>query len=301
VQTDDKARLEEQCNYLLAEMRTHQARCSIAPRRTAAKVSAEDEREYGRLERELKEITGELKSQHDPELEEIRSGGGKGRLEVSQATMSRAFAREPLYEAFRSAGLARGKRAELPWEEFRSLTWTGSVDNLDQPRRAADALGYDQRYAYQALPSVGRRLGRYLGLDPDPDRTNAGHAGERDPGDRHGHGQAGDGGDADRAGDGPQAAGLGRLGHSERLPRERQAGSIVENDLKLAITDALDDLLKQAVAASGFQAPGTDPLLVSVRKGDEHDHELGLVAERADPDASIGAPRFELGTSSPPD
>jgi hypothetical protein len=45
-----------------------------------------------------------------------------------------------------------------------------------------------------------------------------------------------------------------------------QAGSIIENDLKLAITDALDDLVKQAVAASGFQAPGTDPLLVSIRK-----------------------------------
>jgi hypothetical protein len=34
-----------------------------------------------------------------------------------------------------------------------------------------------------------------------------------------------------------------------------QVGSIIENDLKLALTDALDDLLKQAVAASGFQAP----------------------------------------------
>jgi hypothetical protein len=45
-----------------------------------------------------------------------------------------------------------------------------------------------------------------------------------------------------------------------------QAGSIIENDLKLAITDALDDLVKTAVAASGFQAPGTDPLLIAIRK-----------------------------------
>jgi hypothetical protein len=45
-----------------------------------------------------------------------------------------------------------------------------------------------------------------------------------------------------------------------------QAGSVIENDLKLAITDALDDLLKQSVAASGFQAPGTDNILVSIRK-----------------------------------
>jgi hypothetical protein len=65
----------------------------------------------------------------------------------------------------------------------------------------------------------------------------------------------------------------------------QQAGSIIENDLKLAITDALDDLVKQAVAASGFQAPGADPLLISIRKANEHGDELRLFARHPHPSA----------------
>ena len=42
--------------------------------------------------------------------------------------------------------------------------------------------------------------------------------------------------------------------------------SIVEQDLRLAVNDGLDKLVLDAIAASGFQAPGTDNLLVSVRK-----------------------------------
>jgi hypothetical protein len=40
----------------------------------------------------------------------------------------------------------------------------------------------------------------------------------------------------------------------------------IENDLRLAINDGLDKLVLDAIAGSGFQAPGTDPLLVSIRK-----------------------------------
>jgi hypothetical protein len=40
----------------------------------------------------------------------------------------------------------------------------------------------------------------------------------------------------------------------------------IENDLRLAVNDGLDKLILDAIAASGFQAPGTDPLLVSIRK-----------------------------------
>ena len=84
-----------------------------------------------------------------------KARGGTSSVEFSNVGYERSFAPEPLYEAFRSAGFARGKPAEIPWQEFRSITWTGSVDNLNSPRRSAGALGFDQRYAYQALPSVG--------------------------------------------------------------------------------------------------------------------------------------------------
>ena len=48
---------------------------------------------------------------------------------------------------------------------------------------------------------------------------------------------------------------------------EQQAfNTVIENDLRLAINDGLDKLILDKIAASGFQAPGTDPLLVSVRK-----------------------------------
>jgi hypothetical protein len=42
--------------------------------------------------------------------------------------------------------------------------------------------------------------------------------------------------------------------------------SIVENDLRLALNEGLDKLVLDAIAGSGFQAPGTDPLIVSIRK-----------------------------------
>ena len=48
---------------------------------------------------------------------------------------------------------------------------------------------------------------------------------------------------------------------------EQQAfNTTIENDLRLAINDGLDKLILDAIATSGFQAPGTDVLLVSIRK-----------------------------------
>jgi hypothetical protein len=42
--------------------------------------------------------------------------------------------------------------------------------------------------------------------------------------------------------------------------------SVVEVDLRLSIDGGLDHLVKTGIDASGFQAPGTDPLPTSVRK-----------------------------------
>ena len=174
-----------------------------------------------------------------------------------------------------NAGFARGERAEIPWQEFRSITWTGSVDTLNSPRRAAGALGYDQRYAYQALPSVGVDSGvTSISLLTQTARTLATPA------------------NVIRAIDAVTAkpettetltvstVALKQLASVvSDIPNifieNEQAGWIIENDLKLAITDALDDLVKQAVAAWGFQAPGTDRILDLDPEGDGDGDDSG--------------------------
>jgi hypothetical protein len=45
-----------------------------------------------------------------------------------------------------------------------------------------------------------------------------------------------------------------------------QLASVVEQDLRLAINDGLDKLVIDSTTASGFQAPSTDNILVSIRK-----------------------------------
>jgi hypothetical protein len=255
---DEVAQLREQKKHYLAELRALVNRGGWSP---------EDEARADYLERELRTIGGTLDDNHRQELEEIRSARANGNSGFKATGFERSHAPEPLYEAFRSAGFARGEAAEIPWEEwYRAVTWTGSIDNLNQPRRAAAYLGYDQRYAYQALPSVGVDSGvTSISLLTQTARTLATPA------------------NVIRAVDAvtakPETAEtltvstvpLKQLATIvSDIPNvfleNAQAGSVIENDLKLAITDALDDLLKQSVAASGFQAPGTDNILVSIRK-----------------------------------
>jgi hypothetical protein len=258
---DEIEQRREQKKHLMVELRSLFSRYEDAGK-PWVKQDAE-RRDY--LISSVETINSELQAQHDRELEEIRSAGGSSN--GFQGTgLERSFAPEPLYQAFRNAGFARGERAEIPWQEFRSITWTGSVDTLNSPRRTAGALGYDQRYAYQALPSVGVDSGvASISLLTQTARTLATPA------------------NVIRAIDAVTAkpettetltvstVALKQLASVvSDIPNifieNEQAGSIIENDLKLAITDALDDLVKQAVAASGFQAPGTDPLLISIRK-----------------------------------
>jgi hypothetical protein len=55
-----------------------------------------------------------------------------------------------------------------------------------------------------------------------------------------------------------------RGGSSPNIHLEQAAfNRIIEQDLRLALSDGLDSLVVGAFAASGFQAPGTDNPLVS--------------------------------------
>jgi len=256
---DEVETAREQKKHMVVELR------SLATRYDDGKPwSKPDAERRDYLFSGVEKINKDLAEVHQAELEEIRSGRSSNGFQATG--LERSFAPEPLYKAFRSAGFARGERAEIPWQEFRSITWTGSVDNFNSPRRAAGALGYDQRYAYQALPSVGVEAGvSSVSILTQTARTLATPA------------------NVIRTIDAVTAkpettetltvstVALKQLASVvSDIPNifieNEQAGSIIENDLKLAITDALDDLVKTAVAASGFQAPGTDPLLISIRK-----------------------------------
>ena len=146
---DEIEQRREQRKHMLVELRSLGSRYDVS----GAPWSKPDAERRDYLLSSVTKINEELHEVHRAELEEIRSARGSNDFQATG--LERSFAPEPLYKAFRSAGFARGERAEIPWQEFRSITWTGSVDNLNSLKRAAGALGYDQRYAYQALPSVG--------------------------------------------------------------------------------------------------------------------------------------------------
>ena len=142
----------------------------------------------------------------------------------------------------------------------------GPSTTSTRPRSNAGALGYDQRYAWPAFPRVACRRRRHLRRRADPDRPVARDRRERGPRDRRRHRQAGDRLDADdRRPPLNQVATI--QSNVPNVYLEQQAfNTVIENDLRLAINDGLDKLVLDKFAAVGFQAPGTDPLLVSVRK-----------------------------------
>jgi len=60
---------------------------------------------------------------------------------------------------------------------------------------------------------------------------------------------------------------------------------LIQTDLRLSLNEGLDRLILDAVAASGFQVPGTDPLLISIRKA-----ITAIQAEGYSPDTLILTP-----------
>ena len=105
---DDIAQRREQKKHMMVELRSLFSRYEDAGK-PWVKQDAE-RRDY--LLSSVETINGELQEQHNRELEEIRSAGGANGFQGTG--LERSFAPEPLYQAFRSAGFARGERAEIP-------------------------------------------------------------------------------------------------------------------------------------------------------------------------------------------
>jgi phage head maturation protease len=173
-----------------------------------------------------------------------------------------------LTERFRARGFP-AETASLPFDdvmEDRSVTWTGTVNTMNQSRVAGVPLGADQRFAWPAFPRVGvdaavtsvavaaqsaRSLASASSMTRAIDATTA------------------------KPETGTTVAintlALQQVATlSSGIPNVYVAqpaiNSIVEQDLRLAVNSALDALILAGLSGAGFQAPGSDALLVSIRK-----------------------------------
>jgi uncharacterized protein len=238
---------------------------------------------------------------------EYRTEARAGGLRVEDRAEGRGE-RRTLHGAFKNAGWRPGVRAAIAWREFedaaesRALTWTGSADNVDFVRRQGVAFGADQRYAWPALPRVPidagptsvqvlQQTARSLPTASNVVRaidavTNKPEAGST----------------LTVATVAVKQLAAVQTGVPNVMLEQDGIESVIGQDLRLAINEGLDNLVLTAVAASGFQAPGTDRFLVSVRKAMTTIYAAGYnpdtliltpaAQEALDTDQSLGTEKF---------
>jgi HK97 family phage prohead protease len=213
----------------------------------------------------------EVEDAVDDETETEKRTTNGGGLRVTDRAEGGAEQRTLLGQ-FQRAGWSPGERTEITWQDFeaasesRALTWTGSVDTVDPLRREAGAFGFDQRYAWPAFPRVPVDDGATsVNVLTQTARTLPSAATVVRA--------------IDAVTNKPEAAStVTVVATSMKQLAAVQSGvpnimlaqpgieSVIGNDLRLSFNEGLDKLILDAIALSGFQAPGTDPLLVSVRK-----------------------------------
>ena len=191
-----------------------------------------------------------------------------GGLQVDDRVTVTATRPTGLAEEFRSAGFP-SETATISFDTFaesRAVTWTGSVDRINAVQTRAGSLGYDQRFAWPVFPRVNvdsaatsvdvfTQTARSLATPANVVRA------------------------IDAVTTKPETASTLTIittalkqvasiyTNVPNIQLEHPAfNTAIETDLRLAINGGLDKLILDSIATSGFQAPGTDPLLVSIRK-----------------------------------
>jgi uncharacterized protein len=193
-------------------------------------------------------------------VEEIRPAGS---LRVEERAEVAGF--DSLAEAFRSRGFPN-ETATITADEFRSVTYSGTIDVMNQNQKLGVPLGADQRYAWQAVgqQSVTAGVTSVLVTQQTARTLVAGTATIRP---------------IDATTNKPevsstlnvvtvplkQVAGV-QTGIPNVYLESPQIETVIENDLRLSVYDGLDELVRAAIASSSNQAPGTDNILVSIRK-----------------------------------
>jgi HK97 family phage prohead protease len=180
--------------------------------------------------------------------------------------------RRGLADEFRSRGWP-SERATLGYDEyrratveFRTLTVSGAVDDVNQTEGSSAPLGYDTRYAFPAFGqvAVGRDVTSVHVLQQTA-RSLATAANVVRPLETVSTKPETSSTVDDVVVSLKQVASVSR--NIPNIMLEQPAfRTVIEQDLRHALDGGLDKLILDAIAASGFQPPGTDPLLVSIRK-----------------------------------
>lgn len=170
-----------------------------------------------------------------------------------------------LADEFRAAGFP-GEKATISWDEFRTATFSGSIDDLNPTRQVGVPLGADQRYAYPAFPQVsvdGATTSVQVLSQSSRTLPPAGDVIR----------------DIDETSAKPEVASEVKV---DTVPLQQVAAvqtsipnvvlaqptinSVVETDLRLALNAGLDNLVEQAILSSTPQELASDSLLVAIRK-----------------------------------
>jgi HK97 family phage prohead protease len=172
-----------------------------------------------------------------------------------------------LADEFRHHGFP-GQVATIPWQAYedRAVTWTGSVDNINAARGVAASLGYDQRYVWPIVPRVAVDAGvTSVNVFTQTNRSLASATSVIRAVDATSN-KPETGSTLTVVTTAMKQVATVQSGIPNVYLETQAFATVVENDLRLALGDGLDKLVLDAVAGSGFQAPGTDNVLVSVRK-----------------------------------
>lgn len=206
-------------------------------------------------------------SEEDTMNPEDRSTEGGG-LAVEDRVAVTATRPTGLAEQFRAAGFP-GESAMIDFDRFaeaRAISWTGSVDNINAVQARAGNLGADQRFAWPVFPRVNVDAGATsVDVFTQTGRALASAASVVRA--------------VDAVSAKPETASTLTIAtialkqvasiytNVPNIHLEQPAfNTAIETDLSLAINGGLDKLVLDGLATSGFQAPGTDVLLVSIRK-----------------------------------
>jgi len=211
----------------------------------------------------------EARADTAPEAPESRSNGTNGTPAGSLRVEERSeqLVIYGLADAYAQRGFFEDRTAQVSWDEFRSFTWGGGtvLTDLNPVRRDGVALGYDQRWLYPVLPTTGvSDATTAISYLRQSSRTLAGTAVIRA---------------IDATSTKPETSSAAELQSLQLsqvatvqsgIPRIHAAQplfqSIVEQDLRLAINDGLDELVRRGVATAGTAAAVTGNVLDKIRK-----------------------------------
>jgi HK97 family phage prohead protease len=170
-----------------------------------------------------------------------------------------------LTEEFRTRGFP-DQTASVTFDEFRAVTWGGTIVALNANRVNGVPLGADQRYAWQAVPNVAVNAG-VTSVDVFQQTARSLPAGTAILRAIDATTNKPEVGSTLNITNVPlkQVAGVETGIPNVYLERDELA-TVVENDLRLAVNEGLDETVRAGLATSGFQAPSTDNILVSIRK-----------------------------------